>query len=308
MDKISVITPSYNCLPFLPTATQSVLNQTHKNLELLIINDNSSDGTDKYLNTMTDSRIRVFHTAVGGAAKARNIGIQHATGDYIAFLDADDFWHPDKLSLQLNLHKRYPDIALSFTNYEHLDEALEPIIDCFAYWGHYQDDSQQGLRIEKALETILINNIIGTSTVMLSRHQLTEPIWFNDTLSYGEDWDLWLRVCEQHPIGVLNSVQTAYLMRQSSLTQTQERKLSNLQHVERIFDQYCCKHLHKQISPQALPKGKAFLLEGYADYYRSRQQYAKAIWHGLNSLRLDMHRRRVRSLLGDCRSALKLAW
>ncbi|MEZ8143574.1 glycosyl transferase [Enterovibrio norvegicus FF-162] len=308
MDKVSVITPSHNCLPFLPKAMESVLNQTHKNLELLIINDNSSDDTEEYLTTITDSRIRVFHTAVGSAAKARNIGLRHAKGDYIAFLDADDYWYPDKLALQLNLHKLHPDIALSFTNYEHVDEELQPIVDCFAYWGHYQHASGQAFRIDRALETILINNIIGTSTVILNRHQLAHPIWFDDSLSFGEDWDLWLRICEQHPIGVLSSVQTAYLMRQNSLTQTQNRKLDNLRHIERIFDQYCRKHLHSEVSYQGLTKGKARLLEGYADYYRSRHQYAKAIWLGLNSLRLDMHKRRVRSLLGDCRSVLKIAW
>ena len=304
MAKVSIIIPTYNCLVFLPTAIDSVLKQTHQDFELLIINDNSTDGTASYLNTVMDKRIITITTNGVGAAQARNLGIAKASGEFIAFLDADDFWLPDKLSLQLALHADSPNLAMSFTNYDHLTESYQSIVDCFGYWDQFQGQDEKFITLKNPLDFIIKNNIIGTSTVMVKACVLTQMNRFNEDLKYGEDWELWLRICESDDVGVLNSIQTGYLMRQNSTTQTDSLRLRNLQCIESILSRYQDEKQHWDLSSSALKNARARILEGYADYHRGLRQHRSAITYGIYSLLLAPQKRRVRSLLGDCKSML----
>ena len=304
MVKVSIIIPTYNCLLFLPKAINSVLEQTHKNIELIIINDNSNDGTTDYLNELTDKRIKTITTNGVGASQARNLGIAKASGEFVAFLDADDFWLPEKLALQLALHTTYPNLAMSFTNYDHLTESYQSIVDCFSYWEQFKERKEEFIILTKPLDFIIKNNVVGTSTVMLKANVLDKINWFDESLKYGEDWELWLRICESHDVGVLNSVQTGYLMRQSSTTQTDGLRLKNLKCIESILDHYKSKKQRWNLSSSALKNARARILEGYADYHRGLQQYSSAIGYGVYSLLLVPQKRRVRSLLGDCKNLL----
>ncbi|MEZ9417941.1 glycosyltransferase family 2 protein, partial [Vibrio sp. 10N.286.49.E1] len=92
MAKVSIVIPTYNCLDYFPKAIGSVLKQTHQDVELIIVDDNSNDGTSTYLASIHDERIVKLATLGVGAPQARNLGIEKATGEFIAFLDADDFW------------------------------------------------------------------------------------------------------------------------------------------------------------------------------------------------------------------------
>ncbi|PQJ89229.1 glycosyltransferase family 2 protein [Aliivibrio sifiae] len=304
MAKVSIIIPTYNCLVFLPTAIDSVLTQTHQDFELLVINDNSTDGTASYLNTLIDERIITITTNGVGASLARNLGIAKASGEFIAFLDADDFWLPEKLSMQLALHADSPNLAMSFTNYDHLTETYESIIDCFGYWEQFKGQDEKFITLKNPLDFIIKNNIIGTSTVMVKTEILTQMHRFNEDLKYGEDWELWLRICESHDVGVLNSIQTGYLMRQDSTTQTDGLRLRNLRCIELILNRYQKDKQYWNLSSSALNNARARILEGYADYHRGLCQYRSAITYGIYSLFLAPQKRRVRSLLGDCKSML----
>lgn len=106
---VSVIIPAYNCASFLKNAVDSVLQQTYSNFELLIINDGSTDYTPKLAEALKslDNRIRVFHKQNGGLSDARNYGIERAKGDYLAFLDADDNYHPEYIEELLKVIKLY---------------------------------------------------------------------------------------------------------------------------------------------------------------------------------------------------------
>ncbi|WP_375322462.1 glycosyltransferase family 2 protein [Aliivibrio logei] len=304
MAKVSIIIPTYNCLVFLPTAIDSVLTQTHQDFELLIINDNSTDGTASYLNTLIDERIITITTNGVGASLARNLGISKASGEFIAFLDADDFWLPEKLSMQLALHADFPNLTMSFTNYDHLTESYESIVDCFGYWNQFQGHKEEFITLKNPLNFIIKNNIIGTSTVMVKTSALTQMNRFNEDLKYGEDWDLWLRICESHDVGVLNSIQTGYLMRQNSATQTDGLRLRNLRCIESILSRYEKGRGEWNLSSSALKNARARIFEGYADYHRGLCQHRSAIKYGIYSLFLAPQKRRVRSLLGDCKSML----
>ncbi|MGC9461183.1 glycosyltransferase family 2 protein [Vibrio genomosp. F10] len=307
MAKVSVIIPTYNCRDYLPKAISSVLDQTHRDIELLIINDNSSDDTAHYLTTLTDPRIIIMTAHGVGASKARNLGIQRSSGEFIAFLDADDFWYPEKLSLQLKLHKNNPDLALSFTNYDHFTERYQVIIDSFTYWEQFQNCTQESFAVENPLALVIKNNVIGTSTVMLRANVLSKVDLFDTNIRYGEDWELWLRICESHGVGVLNSVQSGYLMRQSSATQSYRFRLKNLQSIESILQRYEKESDRWNLSPSTLKSARARLMEGYADYHRGLHQNTTAISFGIAALILAPKARRIRSLLGDCKSMFRFA-
>lgn len=100
---ISVIIPIYNDALYIKEALTSVLSQGVESLEVLIVDDGSTDNFEEKINEFNDSRIRLIKQANSGAAEARNNGIRHASGEYVAFLDADDIWAPNKLKLQLEI-------------------------------------------------------------------------------------------------------------------------------------------------------------------------------------------------------------
>ena len=99
----SVVIPAYNAEPFLERTLRSALRQTHSNLEVIVVDDGSTDKTRMIAEAaaVTDNRVRIISVPNGGVAKARNIGIAEANGEFVAFLDADDLWHPTKIELQL---------------------------------------------------------------------------------------------------------------------------------------------------------------------------------------------------------------
>ncbi|CAH6797276.1 glycosyltransferase [Vibrio chagasii] len=308
MAKVSVVIPTYNCLDYLPKAIGSVLKQTHQDIELIIIDDNSNDGTSTYLASIQDHRIVKLSTLGVGAPQARNLGIEKATGEFIAFLDADDFWFPEKIDRQLEFHQRYPEMAMSFTNYEHLTEDYEVIVDCFSYWSQFQNREEQFINIDNPLEFIIENNVIGTSTVMVKADVFSQTDSFNADIKYGEDWELWLRMSENHQIGVLNSVEVGYLMRATSVTQTEDLKLRNLASIETILQRYQNNSQRWNLSQSSFKVAKARILEGYADYYRGLQQNRQAIVYSFRSLVMAPQKRTLRHLIGDCKSFLKPAW
>ncbi|MGI9874657.1 glycosyltransferase family 2 protein [Vibrio chagasii] len=308
MAKVSIVIPTYNCLDYLPKAIGSVLQQTHQDIELIIIDDNSNDGTSTYLASIDDDRIITLSTLGVGAPQARNLGIEKATGEFIAFLDADDFWFPEKIERQLEFHQRYPEMAMSFTNYEHLTEDYEVIVDCFSYWSQFQNREEQFINIDSPLEFIIENNVIGTSTVMVKADVFSQTDSFNADIKYGEDWELWLRMSENHQIGVLNSVEVGYLMRATSVTQTEDLKLRNLASIETILQRYQNNSQRWNLPQSSFKVAKARILEGYADYYRGLQQNRQAIVYSFRSLVMAPQKRTLRHLIGDCKSFLKPAW
>lgn len=118
---VSIIMPSYNTAPYIRETVESVLNQTYTNWELLIVDDCSTDDTDKVLADLSDDRIRIYKNEVNsGAAVSRNKALREAKGKWIAFLDSDDLWKPEKLEKQLAFMKKN-NYSFSYTDYEEIN-------------------------------------------------------------------------------------------------------------------------------------------------------------------------------------------
>ena len=121
---ISIIIPAYNAEKYLESTIQSVINQTYTDWELIIINDGSNDGTLELISNFKDrdSRIKVFSYENAGVAHSRNRGIAKARGEYIAFLDADDLWTPNKLEMQLEALQNNLDVGVAYSWVDYIDE------------------------------------------------------------------------------------------------------------------------------------------------------------------------------------------
>lgn len=124
---VSVIMPSWNTGKLIAESIQSVIDQTYENWELIIVDDCSTDNTDAVVAKFTDKRIRYFKNEKNsGAALSRNRALREARGEWIAFLDSDDLWNPDKLEHQINFMNEHG-YTLSYTEYEKIDEESKPL-------------------------------------------------------------------------------------------------------------------------------------------------------------------------------------
>ncbi|MDD3304945.1 MAG: glycosyltransferase [Bacilli bacterium] len=181
--KVSVIIPFYNRIDLVLNAINSVIKQTYKNLEILIIDDGSSEDVSKIKKLITkDKRINYIRLNKNkGASNARNVGIDKATGEYIAFLDSDDLFEKDKIAKQLHQLVLY-DFNVSHTSYlrKGFDKELE---------------IHSGTLNGKAIPTIIHNCGIATPTVMIKKDFLDKNNYrFNTSLTIGEDTCFWLEI------------------------------------------------------------------------------------------------------------------
>lgn len=131
MPEVSIITPVYNSSRFLKQTIDCVVNQSFRDFEWLVTDDASTDDSVHILNDCRDPRIKVtFSESNGGAGHARNLSLSNATGRYITFLDADDFWEPDFLMEMVQFLKQN-NAELAYSNYARCDENLNPVLEDF---------------------------------------------------------------------------------------------------------------------------------------------------------------------------------
>ncbi|MGA9379390.1 MAG: glycosyltransferase family A protein, partial [Phormidium sp.] len=123
MSLISVIIPVYNGEKTIRETIESVLNQTYKNFELIVINDGSQDATLEVVSAIEDQRLKVFSYSNAGLSASRNRGIFQANSEFITFLDADDLWLPDKLESQFNALQNNSEAALAYSWTNYIDES-----------------------------------------------------------------------------------------------------------------------------------------------------------------------------------------
>ena len=199
--KISVVIPTYNCLELLPRAIESVNSQQLTDLEIIVVDDNSSDGTWAWLEKAQLSMpfLRISKTEGVGPARARNQAIACAEGEYIAFLDADDYWLEGKLKAQLEFHLNAPEVVLSFTNYRRVSWEGVELGERFLVWSRFGRQAGKATAytlLGDAQAVIYAENAIATSTVMVTKRALEKAGYFDESLESAEDWELWLRICK----------------------------------------------------------------------------------------------------------------
>ena len=192
--KVSIIMPAYNSAETISEAVLSILSQTFTHWELLIINDGSSDNTLEIANGFTDERISVLSHDNCGVAKTRNCGIKAATGELIAFLDADDLWLPEKLQAQVTCFAAgNENLGLVHHNYIEFGDFGERLPGCLKHC--------KGLALAgNVWQDLMIVNFIGTLSVMATKTAIEQAGGFDESLNGPEDWDLWLKIAKDNEI------------------------------------------------------------------------------------------------------------
>ncbi len=189
--KISVIIPTYNRASFLSKTIDSILNQTVKVDEIIVVDDGSTDDTQSILNSFTN--IKYIKQTNQGVSKARNIGIQNSTNNWICFLDSDDIWHDTKIEKQIEFHITNKDILFSHTNERWLFNNK-----LIKQKKHQQKPSGY------CFKQNVLNTLIGASTVMIHKSLFENIGYFDEDLTVCEDYDLWLRILYKYKLGYID--------------------------------------------------------------------------------------------------------
>lgn len=206
-DIVSIIIPCYNSAHFICETIESVLGQTYSNWEMIIVDDFSTDNTEEIVKTYVaqEHRIRFIRLEKnsGSATEPRNRGIQEAKGRFIAFLDSDDIWKPEKLEKQLPLFDN-PKVAIVYSDYEKIDEASK-----YAGRRIYASES-------RTYRQLLLGNVIGCSTVIYDAEKMGKHYF----ISAGhEDYILWLSILKKGFLAInTQSCLAEYRVRTHSLS------------------------------------------------------------------------------------------
>ena len=195
---VSVIIPTYNSGPLVVDAVESVLRQTHPPRQIIVVDDGSTDDTAQRLQRYVD-RIEYVWQENSRVAAARNAGLDRASGEIIAFLDADDAWHPCKLARQLAVLKQHPEIGLLAS-------------DLTVWPGEFAAPAElaRGQVKRVPLAEMLLFNPLATSSIVVRRAVQQRAGRFDPELFGPEDYDLWLRCAQEAPIAVLHEPLTGY--------------------------------------------------------------------------------------------------
>jgi glycosyltransferase involved in cell wall biosynthesis len=230
--EISVIMPAYNAGLFIGDAIQSVVDQTYKNWELLIIDDGSTDDTANTVLTWLslDNRIHYFYQENGKQGKARNLAISKSKGKYLAFLDADDLWVSEKLEIQIN-EIRNKNVDLVFS-------------DSYVFSTQHQADSNKRMHTinrllqgDEALRLFLVGNRIPNLTVLAKKEKIIAVGGFTTIkdIQNAEDYHLWLKLIIDG-CAFFGSEKTLAYYRVHENSSTFQDKYANDQVIEALFD------------------------------------------------------------------------
>jgi glycosyltransferase involved in cell wall biosynthesis len=224
--KVSVVIPTHNRAQFLKAAIASVLNQTYQDFEIVVVDDASSDNTNEIVEGFGDKRVTyIRHEINKGDAGSRNSGIANSSGDYLAFLDDDDEWLPEKLQMQVELMRnssiKVGGVCTGSLSVEKRSGKIS------------------GIKIPErkadSLQEILSDNFIATSSVLLRRECFEKVGLFDETIPYNSDYDMWIRIAQDYHFECIKEPLFIY--------HTHEKKLNNnlklvLQGHERVLEKY----------------------------------------------------------------------
>lgn len=214
---ISVVIPFRNRIDWTVEALKSAINQTHNSLEIILVDDGSTEPLTPLETIMQeDARIRLLKTSQGGPARARNIGVNIAKGIYIAFLDSDDCFHPEKIASQLQFME-LNELSISHTSYERVDNKLNLI-----------EVVPSGRFEGFVFPEIIYSCPIATPTVMLLA-RLSKTYSFPEQFNIGEDLCLWIRITREHELGGIDiPMSRVRIIEESTSVDTRKQLLGRL--------------------------------------------------------------------------------
>ncbi|MEB3342545.1 glycosyltransferase [Okeania sp.] len=260
MSLISVIIPAYNSEKTIQETIESVIKQTFSDWELIIINDDSQDRTVEVVSQIKDPRIKLFSYQNAGAPASRNRGFNNSVGQFIAFLDADDLWTPDKLESQLNALQSHPEAAVAYSWTDYIDKSGNLI----KHGGRvvFNGDVYSELLVRNFLE--------NGSNPLIKREAINDIGGFDESLKGGQDWELYLRLGKKYHFVAVEKPQILYRFSTNSISSNAlrqgqeclkviesafERAPASLQHLKKqslanIYKYLTCKTIDSQPTPK----------------------------------------------------------
>jgi len=184
---VSIIIPTYNCQKYIRQAIESALAQTYKNIEIIVVDDGSSDNTREEIDDLiSDKKISYIYQSNKGLPGARNTGIEHSKGEYLVFLDSDDVILPEKVTTQVSFMKKHPDVCLVYSRYKYFkNDNLNDVV------------SHPSALLRGNLYKHLIRaNFFIVHSVLVKKACVEKVGRFDESFRAFEDWDLWIRMAE----------------------------------------------------------------------------------------------------------------
>lgn len=212
MKKVSVIVPVYNSSKYLKECITSIINQSYKNIEIIVVDDKSSDSSLDIINSIKDKRIKVIKLKKNmGVSNARNEGVKKASGDYICFIDSDDYWYKDKLKKQVDFMEEN-DYAFIYGSYGYLRNNVVV----------HKAKVPKKITYNKALK----NTTIFTSTVMFNMSKLKKEDLYMPDIRLGQDTSCWWKILKKGITAYgMNEMLVVYRVGNKSLSSNKIRAL-----------------------------------------------------------------------------------
>lgn len=298
---VSIVIPNFNCLKFLPTCIESIRAQSGVDYEIIVIDDGSTDGSLEWLTEQSaeDPRLKVYAEKGLGAGSARNLAVQLCNAELVAFLDADDYWMPEKLAKQLTYHKNNPSVVLSFSDYEHIEETSgQGIVGCFEFWPRFSkiaaDKGGNYTLLPGACGTIFAENVVGTSSAMIRKSAFLAVSGFDSSLNSASDWDLWLKLAQIGDVAFSTDKAMGYLIRAGSMT---SNKGNRIKAMETIAERHVVAATNEFSGADSFVKAR--LADGYREMFIAQRQPLRSLQYSVKALFHMPSNVHVKSVLSD---------
>jgi glycosyltransferase involved in cell wall biosynthesis len=263
---VSVVVATFNYGRFLSTALDSALGQTFGDLEVIVIDDGSTDATEAVVAPyLSDSRLRYERTEHLGQPAAKNVGIGLARAPLLAFLDADDVWLPTKLEQQIQLFEADTALGVAYSRRLLIDE-----------WGRDLEYEQPVLHRGNVLEQLFRDNFVCFSSSVIRRQVFEQVGLFDTTLALAIDYDLWLRVALRYPFDFIDEPLVKYRTGHASLSRRTEERLTTVNRIiARFLDEYGGR---EELPPAVVRRARAETYYHMALEQRGRSRLAALPW------------------------------
>ena len=277
MKKVSVVIPAYNKADLTIKTVASVLGQTYGNIEVIVVDDGSTDDTKNKLQLFGD-KIHYIYKQNGGACSARNVGIKQATGEYIALIDCDDIFYPEKIAKSVEYLEKNPDYGFIYTGAYFINGNDEVISE---YW--ISGYPASGL----IASGLILRAFICNSTVVVRKECFKEVGYFDEKIFIPADWDMWLRLSEKYKAAYIDDKLTGYRLTDSYTASNMERGINETVYVlNKAFSRN--NHLSSGFKKRCLANMYITYGINYAvrhDFKKSRETLLKGILNRPHSLK-----------------------
>lgn len=258
--EVSIIMPVYNGAEYIESTLMSALAQTFTDFELVIVDDGSTDNTSDIVKNISDPRIKYHYQPNQGAYAARNTAMEIAKAKYLAFLDADDLWIPEKLELQMKEMRKNPDVGIVYGWVEYIDEH-----------NNFIGQKQYNIK-DNFYENMLLANYIDNGSMPLIRKECFDTVGGFSPGIWCEDWDMWIRIARFYKMAIVPTYIMKYRIHTEGISKNYKKMEDSLFYV--LDREFSCSNLPENLKRKAYAyryvylSGVARNLMSYADAFK----------------------------------------